>query len=264
MLGVLALLGAMVLPAMARVRGTASRVACADNLKQIGAAFNSWKVNHHDQFPMNVSSFQGGPPLGFYTLTSLAFSGNPAPYLYSVFGVMSNELATPRILICPSDERSPATNLTMHYATSNQVQASNSGNGAIDGDPAYFNNFKVSYFLGLSANAANPQMFLAGDRNIAGDHTVNNGFPAGVSLTSNNGYGNFCGTSYYMGTNWGSGTITVPTWTADKMHQSRGNVLLPDGSVQQLSSVTLRQQLSVTGDFTSAYNGVGPNTLLFP
>jgi prepilin-type processing-associated H-X9-DG protein len=258
-LGMLALLGAMVVPAMARVRGTSSRVACADDLKQVGVAFNSWKISHNGQYPMNVLSFRGGPPVGGQTLTAQAgayAAANAAPYLYAVFGVMSNELGTTRILICPSDERAPATNFTMHYTVPTfpqQVQAS-ANNTTADNDPAYFNNFKVSYFLGVFANAAN--MFLAGDRNIWGDHTGSSTQPFWNAA----GYGNINSTEYWLGTNWAGGA-NFPAWSPTKMHQSRGNVLLADGSVQQFNSSRLRDQLARTGDMTFI---PGPNTLLFP
>ena len=62
-----------------------------------------------------------------------------------------------------------------------------------------------------------------------------------------------------MGTNF-LATATAPCWT-DKMHQKQGNVLLADGSVQQLSSSRLRDQLRNTGDTTTT---TGVNTLMFP
>jgi prepilin-type processing-associated H-X9-DG protein len=263
----LALLGAMVVPAMARVRGTSSRIACTDNLKQIGVAFNSWRVNHFDQYPMNVPNYRGGPPTGFggYTLAATAtiLVSGAAPYMYAAFGVMSNELSTPRLLVCPSDERSAHSNFTMHVTGPVGIQtcqASASGTGVTDTDPAYFNNFKISYFLGLNALSANPQMFLAGDRNIIGDHS---GGPINTFPIYNNGYGNNLGTQYWMGTNWTAGS-TFPQWTPAKMHQGQGNVLLTDGSVEQLDSSRLRGQLAGTGDFTAVYSSLGPNTLLFP
>src|SRR5262245_17509940 len=98
-LAVLAVLGTMILPAMARVRGTSSRVACANNLKQTGVAFRSWRVNHSDASPMFVLNSAGGPPVGMLPLIAQATSGNAAPNLYPVFGVMSNELSTPKTLI---------------------------------------------------------------------------------------------------------------------------------------------------------------------
>jgi prepilin-type processing-associated H-X9-DG protein len=260
-LGVLALLGAMLVPAMARVRGTSSRVACADNLKQIGAAFNSWKVNHFGQYPMTVLNSAGGPPglsagMTIAASASASAAANAATVTYAVFGVMSHELITPKLLICPSDERSPHTNFIM-FVTGNAgqqvAQAATAGSANDPGQP-YFNNFKLSYFLGVNARDSTPQMFLAGDRNIWGDHY-------GTQPAQNyNGYGNINSTEYWMGTNWPAGA-TFPQWSPTKMHQSRGNVLLADGSVQQFNSSQLRYQCSRSGDTTYM---PGPNTLLFP
>jgi prepilin-type processing-associated H-X9-DG protein len=258
-LGVLALLGAMVLPAMARVRGTSSRIACTDNLKQIGVAFNSWKVNHSGQYPMTVLNSGGGPPVGGSTLSSQANSSataNAAPYLYAVFGVMRNELSTPKILICPSDERIAHSNFTMHLTTTTTPQQcqGSTQNSVNDYDPAYFNNFKLSYFLGVNAQDSGPQMLLAGDRNIWGNNL-------GTQPAQNfAGYGNINSTEYCMGTNWPGGA-TFPQWSPAKMHQSRGNVLLADGSVQQFNSSQFRRQCALSGDRTFI---PGPNTLLFP
>ena len=259
----LAILAVMVLPAMARVRGASSRVACADNLKQIGVAFNTWKVNHSDNYPMNVLNLQGGPPVGVSTLRALAsFAGTAAPYTYTTFGVMSNELGTTKILICPSDERSAHSNFTMSvvgFVGAQLAQPSASGCGAADNNPAYFNNFKLSYLLGVNAVDAAPQMILAGDRNIWGDHTGSSVAPSYNAY----GYGNLNSTQYWMGTNWAAGA-NYPAWTTTKMHQSRGNVLMTDGSVQQLSSSRLRQQLANSGDNTFTSTAGGPNTFLFP
>jgi hypothetical protein len=48
------------------------------------------------------------------------------------------------------------------------------------------------------------------------------------------------------------------------MHQKNGNALITDGSVQQLSSAKLRDQLRNSGDPTPTTSIPGPNTLLFP
>jgi prepilin-type processing-associated H-X9-DG protein len=263
-LGVLALFGAMVLPAMARARGTSSRIACADNLKQIGVAFNSWKVNHFGLYPMTVLAGAGGPP-GSAAGQTIAASANSAVVVsgsqgaagvtYAVFGVMSNELSTPKICVCPSDERTAHSNFTMSVTgTAGSLVAQSSTIGGSDPNPLYFNNFKLSYFLGVNAQASSPQMILAGDRNIQGWYN-NSTSPANV-----NGYGNQNSAECAMGTNWVSGS-TYPAWSSTKMHQSRGNVLLADGSVQQFNSSQLRSQCARSGDVTFT---PGPNTLLFP
>ena len=67
------------------------------------------------------------------------------------FQVMSNELSTPKILICPADTRTAANNFPR------------------------LKNQNISYFVGLEANDMNPQMFLDGDRNITGASEPQNG-----------------------------------------------------------------------------------------
>jgi hypothetical protein len=67
------------------------------------------------------------------------------------FQVMSNELSTPKILICPADTRTAAS---------------------------FFSGLKnqnVSYFVGLDAADSYPQMLLAGDRNLTGESGPENG-----------------------------------------------------------------------------------------
>jgi hypothetical protein len=176
--------------------------------------------------------------------------------MYQIFGVMSNELSTPKVLICGSDERNAHTNWAFGPGTTRLLSTANNDNG-------YFGNIKVSYFLGVDANDNFPQMFLAGDRNIYGQGP--NGSATLPATFPNNGYGNNSCTSYGMGTNFVNGALT-PCWT-DKMHQKNGNVLICDGSVQQWSSSKLRDGLRVTGDQTTApaANGSGsPNVLMFP
>jgi hypothetical protein len=85
--------------------------------------------------PMLVSVTNGGA-------MELVATGNVA----ACFQVMSNELSTPKILLCPEDTR--------------RVWATNFSTG--------FGNSHISYFVGLDVtNDTNPQMFLSGDDNLA-------------------------------------------------------------------------------------------------
>ncbi len=139
-IAVLAILAAMLLPALAGAHDRARRIQCVNNLKQDGLAFRIWAGDNNDLYPMAVSTNQNG---------TKEFDNGAGTFRH--FQVMSNELSTPGILVCPADDRTVAT------------------------DFARFGNRNVSYFVGLEANDIYPQRFLDGDRNITGESKPENG-----------------------------------------------------------------------------------------
>ena len=59
-IGIIAILAALLLPALSSGQSRAKRVACENNLHQPGAAFHSFSHDHNSKFPMQVSVAQGG------------------------------------------------------------------------------------------------------------------------------------------------------------------------------------------------------------
>ena len=133
-ISVVAVLSFIMLPSIAKARARAQRIHCVSFLKQIGLSFREYAVEHNHSYPMSVSTNFGGTME--YIATGDAFRH---------FQVMSNELSTPKILVCPSD-RSRGT--------------------ANDFGPD-FSNANVSYFVGLDVDESAPEMLLAGDANLA-------------------------------------------------------------------------------------------------
>lgn len=99
----LAVLPAMLLPALAKGKQRAESINCVNNMKQIGLAFKVWAIDNNGQFPFNVSTNAGG------TL-ELARPGpdNVDPNGAIHLMILSNELSTPKILVCPSDKTKTA------------------------------------------------------------------------------------------------------------------------------------------------------------
>jgi prepilin-type N-terminal cleavage/methylation domain-containing protein/prepilin-type processing-associated H-X9-DG protein len=238
-IAIIAILAAMLLPALSRAKARALRINCTNNLKQIALSFKTWAIDNGDSFPMKVAAKDGGP-LNYTDLVS--GSGTSAAYMCQVFSVMSNELSTPKVLICPADDgHTASTNFTQVYNITTSVGLRN-GN--------------ISYFLGRDALDTNPQMFLMGDRNIYGSADSST---VGTGTLPGKGFGN-CGangTFVKMGSNIVT-TADAPQFTPGKMHQGQGNILLADGSAQQVSSSKLRQLLTTTMDPS------GNNYLMFP
>lgn len=113
------------------------RINCINNLKQTGLAFRLWSGDNGDMYPM-----QALPNEAYGSFQLNATNG------FRYFQVMSNELSTPRIVVCPTDaKRTAATNFTTD-----------------------FDNSLISYFVGLNANETNANSFLAGDRNLTNGH----------------------------------------------------------------------------------------------
>ncbi len=97
--GGVAVAAAMVLPALAKAKERAQSINCMNNMKQIGLAFRIWEGDNQDRFPFNVSTAKGGT----LELCDLGSDGyDTASYRH--FQVMSNELNTPKILVCPADQ----------------------------------------------------------------------------------------------------------------------------------------------------------------
>jgi hypothetical protein len=142
---------------------TAPRIHCVNNLKQVGLAFRMWSDDNSDKYPQNYIGNPQYPllsPMNDYT----TMLGLPCEYTYLVFASMSNELSTPKIMVCPADgKRTAATNFTSD-----------------------FDNSHLSYFAGLDANSTNPTAFLAGDRNITNGWPLINGI---LYLRSNQNLG---------------------------------------------------------------------------
>jgi hypothetical protein len=92
-------LPAMLLPALGKAKERAQSINCINQLKQIGLAYKVWAIDHNDEFPFNVSTNAGGT----LELAEPDADGvDPNPQIHLM--VLSNELSTTKILVCPADQ----------------------------------------------------------------------------------------------------------------------------------------------------------------
>ena len=135
-IGIVALLAAVLLPALAAAKKKSSRINCVSNLKQVNIAFRLWEGDNGDKYPMQVV-------LTNSETMKLVTNGNA----YLLWQTMSNELSTPKILHCPDDkQRTNAMSFSQGFSDAN-----------------------ISYFFSLDAVETYPQMILDGDDNLAVD-----------------------------------------------------------------------------------------------
>jgi len=193
-IAIIAILAGMLLPALSRAKSKAQRITCANNLKQLGLAMRLWADNYEGKFPWQVDqSLGGGKP-----------NGTDNAKVNLQISIISNELASTKILLCPNDvRRDAATNFASLSLTN------------------------ISYAVCNEANEKRPRVILATDRNMTGfDFT---GLPDNINC--------------FILTSPETGARTAK-WRKGICHGSDlGLVGLGDNSVHSLNDVRLVQTL---------------------
>ena len=238
-IAILAILAAMLLPALARAKQRAQRISCVNNLKQLGIAYRLWSGDHGDLFPAQQTVAKGGW-MDAGGSGAVVAGGVIGPGIGQVDGsgvacnyrLLQNELGqAPKIVVCPSDERMAAPNFNHEFSARN-----------------------LSYFVDPGATDTYPQSFAGGDRNLGG--------MAGDPAAPDAGYGfsgespgDATGSDVVLNTRAATivmvsgGNTAFPNTTGNKvgwslkLHSSgdlagAGNIALGDGSVQQASSAS--------------------------
>jgi len=222
----LMLLAAVALPLLANTKPRVDRVTCVNNLRLIGRAEHLWANDHHDVMPWRVDITEGGTQ--HHPLQNNSWVN---------YGMMSNELATPTILACPSD---------------GLVKAARSFTSSpFDGFfSVAYRNASVSYFIGLDSFLTEAAPFspglasaaLAGDRNLqvdAIDQTCSSGVKPAAGVYP---------------------SIVPPSrtrWT-NAIHGLTGNILAIDGQVAQTPSSRVVQAIGPGIDDNAVFHLLMP------
>ncbi|MGD1087060.1 MAG: prepilin-type N-terminal cleavage/methylation domain-containing protein [Verrucomicrobiota bacterium] len=203
-IAVLAVLVSLILPMFAKARQR-SGPPCMGLLHIIGQAYHVWEADNGGLLPSQQSVSKGG-------WADLLTNANQGAICWTNYAILAKDLGIwPRSLVCPADERTAAKNFTTD-----------------------FNNSHVSYFVGVSASALDPQSIVGGDRNL--------------------GLGTKADPDYGLSPKSGKGNdVAIPisgpvSWSL-KMHSAgnpggSGCILLGDGSERKATTAEMNQYLT--------------------
>lgn len=212
-IAIIAILAAMLLPALARAKVKAKMIKDVNNLKQIGLAFRLFANDNQDFFPMNLSKTDGG---------SAEFANRPME-IWRHFAALSNELDTPEVLVSPALEKVQRITAT----TFDPVLPP----GAAQSLVPFNTNLNISYFVGLDSDETAPQSLLSGSRGITNRLRASTDLARVARFPTRIGAASFGYAGFDRYGAWGS----------------RGIVVFGDGHADTLINVALRDAFIESG-----------------
>jgi prepilin-type N-terminal cleavage/methylation domain-containing protein/prepilin-type processing-associated H-X9-DG protein len=126
-IAIIAILAALLLPALSSAKSDSQRAACISNLRQIGVAIRNYSMDYGGRIPYGPPAPPNTNPLDFYTSTgaptSLISLQNGAPVGLGL--MLSSSLASqPKVLFCPGSDQSIDEDAELAQVGVGQAQSS--------------------------------------------------------------------------------------------------------------------------------------------
>ena len=107
-ISIIAILAAILLPALARAREQARMISCANNLKQMGLVFMMYANESHGKLPPGApNGYWGEPGIDYQTVSESPYDWYPRRlmrnnFIFDARAVFPDYLNDLRVLVCPS------------------------------------------------------------------------------------------------------------------------------------------------------------------
>jgi prepilin-type N-terminal cleavage/methylation domain-containing protein len=226
-IAIIAILAALLLPALSRAKEQARLTGCRSNLKQVALAELTWLYDGESRncYHWRVSTAEGG--------TGQGPGGVPAAHplagnLWFQWAWLSNELVTPKVLACPAD-REKTRRMAVDWSLGpdgflNTGQRNNSVSCFVGLDAGYVN--------GMTDMTQTPQHIISGDRNLRVD---------GRAGSCSSGVNDAWRIKVRP-------TVGVVAWLSNSMHKGLGNLARGDGSVTSATQSQLKTEIQTADD----------------
>jgi prepilin-type N-terminal cleavage/methylation domain-containing protein len=240
-IAIIAILAALLLPALARAKAKGMRVKCTSNHKQIVLAYSLWlQDTDNNLLPFRTPWAAGGCKIGTIPASEGPLGGLVRNLWFQYWWV-SNQMRTPTILVDPADKRrstepvlSPASSLT-------------DGPGGLL-NPAHKNS-AISYALSIDAGV------ISGGKAQPFDQSQNHMLTVCRNAYTPDSGG--CSSGLSPVTSYDGGGNYANTKLSTVVHGTDGvNVSLLDGSAHQVTLRGLKLLLQLGDDAPTAGGGV--------